>query len=133
MSQNKHVPLEVKERLFALYQFQGIGGFESSKIGWVIGRMPNIEYINLKQVKNISQEDLLQIANIFVMEGSKDEQLLATKIILSHRCDIEQEAALIYNHNAQAIDYLRSKGYATDYLQYTVEDFIKMGWIKLID
>lgn len=28
-------------------------------------------------------------------------------------------------------DYLRSKGYALPYMQYSVEDLVNMGWIKL--
>ena len=29
-------------------------------------------------------------------------------------------------------DYLRSKGYAVPYMQFSVEDLVKMGWVKLI-
>jgi len=32
----------------------------------------------------------------------------------------------------QEIDYLRSKGYALPFMEYSVEDLISFGWVRLL-
>jgi hypothetical protein len=34
--------------------------------------------------------------------------------------------------NHEAIDYLRSRGYALPYLNFSVKDLVSFGWVKLI-
>ena len=44
----------------------------------------------------------------------------------------EDLALFAKNDNVVAIDFLRSIGYAQQFMQYSIEDLVKLGWVKLI-
>lgn len=81
-------------------------------------------YLELKPLSSISEEDAIEAAKIL---NTNTEYGFDLEDYLS---DYEWnniaplEALNVY-------DYLRSKGYAVPYLNYSVEDLIKLGWIRL--
>lgn len=34
--------------------------------------------------------------------------------------------------NLHAVDYLRSKGYAIPFMEYSVEELVNLGWMRLV-
>ena len=75
-------------------------------------------YLELKSLSNISDEDFE-----YLFYGTKSE-----------RFEINNSGTmtLSYNFTIESIDYLRSKSYALPFRQYSVEELVKGGVIKLI-
>ena len=44
----------------------------------------------------------------------------------------EDLALFAKNDNVAGIDFLRSRGYAQQFMQYSIDDLVKLGWVKLI-
>ena len=34
--------------------------------------------------------------------------------------------------NLHAVDYLRSKGYAIPFMEYSVDELVNLGWVRLV-
>jgi hypothetical protein len=75
----------------------------------------NIGYLLLKPLSMISDED-----------AKKLEYLNGSHFI---GCYNQQEQLIDYDE----ADYLRSKGYALPFRNYTVDQLIEKGWVKLIE
>jgi hypothetical protein len=85
----------------------------------------------LKQLKEISNEDSIKIAEIF---GIKEDHLFFGKFLCNCMFDnsADCEENVLFNSNAKAIDYLRSKGYAIPFMEYSISDLISFGWVRLL-
>lgn len=93
----------------------------------------NIEddYLELKDLKNITDEDATQVAkyryeNPKMMLYAEIGKIIIFNYINQSKNKGEHELELF------EIDFLRSKGYALPFRQYSVEQMIEFGWIKLI-
>lgn len=90
-----------------------------------------IEYLLLKPLSAISDEDAIEVAKItYPGDGSWQ---IGKGII-----NLIQEASLTaldidFETLFEIVDFLRSKGYALPFRQYSVEQQVANGWIKLIE
>lgn len=84
-------------------------------------------YLELKPLSKITDEDAKYIADLFTDE---DGDVFTGKMIVEMVCEFTEESYL-YNLNCQAVDYLRSKGYALPYLNLKIDNLIEYGWVKL--
>ncbi len=126
----------VKCRFFAQYWGQ-LYEFKNTKTTWIIneGAFPlekeGNERLILTDLKNITDEDAIDVAKIFGM--TEDFEFIG-KILCNTIFDNSESESetTIYNSNAKAVDYLRSKGYAVPYMEYSVDDLISFGWVRLV-
>jgi hypothetical protein len=126
----------VKCRFFAQYWGQ-FYEFKNTKTTWRIneGAFPlekeGNERLILTDLKNITNEDAIDVAKIFGM--TEDFEFIG-KILCNtifDNSDSESETT-IYNSNAKAVDYLRSKGYALPFMEYSVKDLVSFDWVRLV-
>jgi hypothetical protein len=76
------------------------------------------EFLELKPLSKITDEDALKCW--------ENDNYNATKE------DIREVSRLFLEMTAVNSDYLRSKGYALSYMNYSVEDLISFGWVQLL-
>ena len=126
--------MDVKSRFFAQYWGQ-LYEFKNTKTKWRVneGCFPlengDNERLILTDLKNITDEDAISIAKIFKIE---EECLFVGKCLAKMKGDYSEEETFIYNQNAKAVDYLRSKGYALPFMEYSVDDLVKFDWVRLV-
>jgi predicted Ser/Thr protein kinase len=88
-------------------------------------------FLWLKPLSKITDEDAIVVAKIF---GMKEDFEFIGKMLCTtmfDNSDSESET-VIFNSNAKAVDYLRSKGYALPFMEYSVEDLVSFGWVRLV-
>lgn len=88
-------------------------------------------HLELKPLSKITDEDAIVVAKIF---GMKEDFEFIGKMLCTtmfDNSDSESET-VIFNSNAKAVDYLRSKGYALPFMEYSVEDLVSFGWVRLV-
>ena len=113
--------MDVKSRFFAQYWGQ-LYEFKNTKTKWRVneGCFPlengDNERLILTDLKNITDEDCLFVG----------------KCLAKMKGDYSEEETFIYNQNAKAVDYLRSKGYALPFMEYSVDDLVKFDWVRLV-
>jgi len=94
-----------------------------------------MEYLQLKNLSSISNEDAKQIAiqNRYT-HGKNDEAFIKVgKDILDRIFNTEKyytEYPICLT--AESCDFLRSKGYAMPWMGVSVEKLVEYGWIKLV-
>jgi hypothetical protein len=140
LSKNTQVPqcdkTDVKCRFFAQYWGQ-LYEFKNTKTKWRVneGAFPlekeGNERLILTDLKNITDEDAVKIAETF---GMKEELLFVGKFLCNGMFDnsADCEENVLFNSNAKAVDYLRSKGYAVPFMEYSVEDLVSFDWLRLV-
>lgn len=151
--------LENKARFFAQYFGQHVLYFTSDflrKIDYLtIVGIENDDYLELKPLSQISDEDAIEVAKLvspMLFEGrgkngghyiDKSEtwwysvkhngKTLMVDIDLNGYV-FEYDGVDEYKRPSRSLigtDYLRSKGYALPWMDLSVEDLIEYGWIKL--
>jgi hypothetical protein len=135
---NKNMALSqtaVKCRFFAQYWGQIIqnnGSILTFEIDEDIFPISNDDYetVNLKSVTNITDDDAFQIAMMQRNERGQISLIRHKKRAISNvkRYTLNN----LYTVNSGIIDFLRFKGYAVPYLEYSVEDLISFGWVRLV-
>ena len=151
MSENKHQGTQlpqtaVKCRFFAQYLFQNVFcGFSNVQMELqphhcelnfynkseedLLEFSNKTPYLVLKRLSEITNDEAKKVAEIF---GMKDDLEFIGKILCTcffDNSDSETQT-VIYNSNAKAIDYLRSKGYAVPFMGYSVGDLLSFGWFR---
>ena len=126
------VQTDVKCRFFVQYWGQNIGNYAGRNDCQInMNTINHLNFITLKQLSEISNEDAIKIAEIF---GIEEDYLFVGKFlcngIFDNSADCEENT--LFNSNVKAVDYLRSKGYAVPFMQYSVEDLISFGWVRLV-
>jgi len=136
---------EIKERVFLLYPYAKVQSRRSDKIYSITGHLldRNLLRIRKESQKNcdihlyISEVSLLlkplsSISDIDAIEVAKLNDTVAQvwngKVLLKDFGDRKGRGL-----NVGVIDFLRSKGYALPYLNYSVEDLINEGIFKLVE
>ena len=143
-----------KKQFFALY-------IESCEITWdrekgfpcrglnTISDMKYIIYncinvkLELKSLSNISDEDAIEVAKMNTSvnwnTGRKEhvwKNSFGNTVVSNGSGIVQKYGQIIVNDlqhlSLQQCDHLRSKGYALSWKQYTVEDLISNGVVKLI-
>lgn len=147
MTQKQMTP-EIKERIFALYW-----GVRCGINAWTTESRPykvcpqflhysnyerNNAYLLLKPLYSLSSEDTITVAKIAGFDDCDGESFNVYKVEGIYRKWID-----IYRfvsdgitreplkNSIQIVDYLRSKSYATSYLDWTVDELVEAGVYKL--
>ena len=87
------------------------------------------ERLILHDLKNITDEDAIHVAKIF---GMTEDFEFTGKILCNTIFYNSESETTLYNSNAKAVDYLRSKGYALPFMEYSVKDLVSFGWVRLV-
>jgi len=94
------------------------------------------DYLLLTPLSDITDEDAKRIATILQLSNnntSMKDALPFTKQLIKHWLEYDDsfDENVYHLDYLEGCDYLRSKGYALPYLNYSIEDLIEKGWIKL--
>ena len=117
--------LENKERFFAQYFGQHVLYFSSDFLRKIdnltLDSVENDDYLELKPLSQISDEDAIKISKEFYAFKSD---------IRNSVKELFQEFDVL-ELSMEIGDYLRSKGYALPWMDLSVEDLVEYGWVKL--
>ncbi len=136
--------VEGKAKFFALYLEQEVMHFNNINHTYPVlfTASDYIEscYLELKHLKNITDEEAIQLARISityayhpefkVYKNSFGKPVVSWGDSHHEKYMVETEYGMI-NYNTAQTDYLRSKGYAMPYLGYRVSDLVLKGWVKI--
>lgn len=120
---------DVKCRFFAQYwgtktmYVGGVGLVEIGKGGWNL-KHPDL-FLELKSISNLSGNDAIKVSEIW---GSKVHSKILGNIITIR---IGTKAESEVRNSIGVIDFLRSKGYALPFMEYSVDDLISFGWVRI--
>ena len=90
------------------------------------------QFLELKPLSQIGDEDAIHGLKLIISSRNSS----AFDYCKSQNYSIEQmvnyfNRHLVYDFKLILTDYLRSKGYALPWMDLSVEDLIKYGWVKL--
>lgn len=124
---------ENKAKFFALYWGQKIAHYSdgnNARYTVCVGKyhFSSIHHIILKPLSSISDEDSSVIRGI-IWEYPGYTSITNTHYIVSNLNII----AIPIEAADRITGYLRSKGYAVDWMGLSVEEMVEAGWIKLIE
>jgi hypothetical protein len=147
----------VKSRFFAQYIGQEIlrwhQWIETTPDSKVDLSVPAIEksgwFIKLKPLSKITDEDAIEIIKIIDSKSNKfinvnysfaekkEPPYIKSVISDKGRFDINNNFVFIIDKQVidfslNIFDYLRSKGYAVPFMEYSVEDLVSFGWVQLV-
>lgn len=125
------------ERFAALYwgQTTGLGSEPAGIIGISIYTIKRITCIRLRSIESLTDEEYGKIAEL---TGYFDPKPYIGKNAIDEMFGFDKgytpiEECVYASMGLQIYDYLRSIGIAVPFMNYSVEDMVKMGWIKLIN
>jgi hypothetical protein len=126
----------VKSRFFAQYWGQEICQTKGGKYTIDEDCFPLWEksYLELKPLSQITDEDAVTVRELvkdtFYFDEEYDAKQLNRAVI---RMITEHTGSWLHVGNCMyAIDYLRGKGYALPFMEYSVSDMISFGWVQLL-
>lgn len=117
----------VKSRFFAQYwgtktlYVGGVGKVELGNGGWNL-KHPDF-FLQLKPLSKITDKDA---EHIMELEGFIDGFL--SDDFLNFLNDLKKG----HCNKFQVVDYLRSKGYALPFMEYSVDDLVSFRWVQLV-
>jgi len=120
----------VKSRFFAQYwgtktlYIGGLGKVEVGKGGWNL-KHPDF-FLQLKPLSKITDDDVQELLPLVSFQFSSrytDEQI---------KEEIKKSVLDTEMMPSELFDFLRSKGYALPYMNYSVDDLISFGWVQLL-
>ena len=140
-SQKPHLnKTDVKCRFFALYWMQDVKTSEKhQKKGLKPLQINNhsLQYVDsdsfleLKPLSKITDEDLKNIADIgFNFNQKVTHFKVETKAVFGYY--IMPSESKYVRLDVPHIDYLRSKGYALPFMEYSVDELVELGWVRLV-
>ncbi len=117
------VQTDVKCRFFAQYwgtktmYVGGVGLVEVGKGGWNL-KHPDL-FLQLKPLSKITNEDAISMYRGLERNYESSNQFL------------EDYKSIGFLEQSE-VDFLRSKGYAVPYMEYSVDELVKIGWVQLV-
>ncbi len=120
----------VRCRFFAQYwgvNVLYVGGVGLQKVGeggWNL-KHPSL-FLKLKETKSLKDAEVKEIASILKIN---DEDVIAV-IISTEFMDAITNLKENSTSSIHLTDYLRSKGYAIPFMNYSVQKLVDMGWVK---
>lgn len=117
----------VKSRFFAQYwgaetlYVGGVGKVEVGNGGWSL-KHPDF-FLQLKPLSKITDKDAEYIMQL---EGFIDGFL--SDDFLNFLNDLKKG----HCNKFQVVDYLRSKGYALPFMEYSIDDLVLFRWVQLV-
>lgn len=125
--------IENKSKFFAQYYGQKVLGKNKFSYQSVCANLfkDDIDgvFIELTPLSQITDEDAIEVAKIF---GTLEDEIFVGKWLVIGMFDNSADCAenKLYNSNAEAIDYLRSKSYLLPFNNTSIEKIIEYGWVK---
>jgi hypothetical protein len=140
-SQNPQLPqTAVKCRFFAQYWGQNYN-LDNGTIKWEVNHrafpLDETATLLLKPLSKITDEDLSYIfpdnKRASIKREIKNVLFENKSILLEIKFHYKDGYSEFYRpiNDLFYIDYLRSKGYAVPFMQYSVEDLVSFGWVQL--
>ena len=122
----------VKCRFFVQYWGQNYN-LDNGTIKWEVNHrafpLDETATLLLKPLSKITGEDALNAIKIFKVYRKKDG------VFITEHCPIENIKLVFLDipiWRLDVADYLRSKGYALPFMEYSVDDLVSFGWVQLV-
>lgn len=138
----------VKCSFFALYWNLEVAKHSTKKyfVKHIIDKVGNFYFLELKNLDNYTDEDAIAVEKIWrksdcrVESYFKNIEEYENNIIVGRNlikywleeCKLNFQNRIDYRTIQHITDYLRSKGYALPFMQYSVDDLVKIGWVRLV-
>ena len=131
--------LENKAKFFAVYWGQNIGGARSlvSEMYYndlEVNNGNEIEYINLRQLSSITDEDAIAVSKILRWQLDNDKlsisRIHSIRQILTSGSPFGNSGSPFIKHQWEVADFLRSSGYLLPWMGLTPNEIIGYGWAK---
>lgn len=145
-----------KAQFFALYWGQRVAANSARQYspGWLV-ETPLLEvstepyewkmkkwYLELTPLYLITDEDAIKVANICFNDPNRMQMIKIGRHAIWYFFEVglpvlnkiwtnEIDQSFGCNKMIYVADYLRSKGYTLPWKNYSVEDLVNMGWVKL--
>lgn len=132
----------VKCRFFAQYWEQKVLFFEDKGFTSYTINAPNMfgkgitsqldnAFLKLNHISKITDEDAVQVMKIHYLKEYDSKLNSSIKSMY-----LKNVKYLLVNDfdklNRSIVDYLRSKGYAVPFMEYSVEDLVSFGWVRFL-
>lgn len=88
-------------------------------------------FLELKPLSKITDEDAIEISKIFGWNHYSDESKISQVRNFVIDCSNYHSSNISSNENFNLIDFLRSKGYALPFMEYSVDELVSFGWVRL--
>jgi hypothetical protein len=150
--------IDVKRRFFAQYwgqkvmkkNIEGLDNFHSEPDGFIRSmKTDSTLFLQLKSLFNYTDDDAIAVEKIwrksdcrieayfkneYEKEKNGDYKIVGINLI---KYWLEEEKLNFHNRidprTIQHIsEYLRSRGYALPFMEYSVEDLVSFGWVRLV-
>lgn len=127
----KQIPQEIREKIFALYWGQTILIYDDTEYPFnVLGHTIEIRdsYLFLTPLHLITDEDAIEVGKMLEYAGK------ITRWQREYYVEIGKDYIEDSGHNCYKLritDFLRSRGYALPYLNFSVDDLVESGIYKL--
>lgn len=125
----------VKRRFFAQYLGQTIYKHPTKRNGGFIqlsGKDLEKGWLELKPVDKITDKECCELFDKFYPNAIKYSSLEKIVDIKSTIRSNFSEDVIIDEDFIFYVDFMRSKGYALPFMNYSVDDLVKMGWVQLV-
>jgi hypothetical protein len=122
----------VKCRFFAQYwgtktmYVGGVGLVEIGTGGWNL-KHPDF-FLELKPTKRLTDNEAIELGKILNIKDDEVIGILISDEFLNTMTNVKNGGVI----NLHAIDYLRSKGYAIPFMEYSVDKLVELGWVRLV-
>lgn len=83
----------------------------------------------LKPLLKITDEDSVGVANII---STTIHDSVSKELVFYYKEDILKDPEVLCFASYKTVDFLRSKGYALPFMEYSVDDLVSLGWVLLI-
>lgn len=137
-----------KEKFFAQYWWQGVAYYSenghSNNVGDIL-EVKDIHHLLLTKISDIATSDAVEVAKILdawvdfrdneeiekQYAGGKDAPMDKATFV-SYLPEMLFEDTHVYGMKIiMAYQYLQSRGYALSWMEWSVEELIEIGWLKL--
>lgn len=128
--------LENKAKLFAQYWGQRVGNFVGSTGLFTISQLyfkkssVKQSWLELKPLSSIRDEELTSIVK-FYEPTAHNVKLEDNQIEFDFIYGDQGSSGAIEISDGYCLDWLRSNGFATEWMGLSVENLVSFGWIKL--
>ena len=129
----KTITNEIKAKYFALYYGQKVlyNGCDTVVVNGSYNWLHSSHILVLTPLEHISDDDAIEVAEILYESVTRDTSIKNGKRIADDIIEGFIGDEFKASDYIRAIDYLRSKSYTLPYLDYSVNNLIELGLIKL--
>lgn len=133
---------ELKERYFALYWGQDVSYVDGVERALCVGTetyIYRIDYLELRPISSITEEEAIQCAQA----GFNEEEIANSskvfsalfvslaEFVIDRFESVEETEGGYVKHTLASTDWLRSKGFAVDFMGISVDQWVEWGVVKL--